>query len=483
MYLFTFILLAFGIFIYKQYLTYKNYPPGPINLPIIGSLYLIKKGEPQASLLELYKKYGKIYALNFGSVYTVVLGETEVIHEAFLKHSCVFMNRYVVPSLTAIGTKNIGCTNGVYWRKVREFVNKSFSRTKVRKFESDMDAEFSRMEQAIKDEIEDSNGMVSMRPFLKRFSHNIICNFLFLTHEPYKDSELKNDVKEFIDTYSILLSKIACGNPGDFIPFLRPFFKKDLEDIHELVQTLLKYTRKYVVEHKKSFDPNNPKDYVDLLMLELRNDPEKIIDEDFIENICVDLFVAGSETTASSLEWLIVYLSNYPETQERLYQELNQFYVSNGGRDPTFSEKNKFPYLNAVIKEGLRMSPPVPLGFPHECTEETKIAGYTIPKGAQVIGNIYSASLGPEHIWENPHTFNPQRFLDEPIPTQPPAFSCGPRHCPGTNLADDELFKVASRLFRTFKFERPTSDLIDESAEAPGSTLKPHQFKSKVLKR
>eukprot|EP01132_Coremiostelium_polycephalum_P003774 gene3774-4698_t len=436
-------------------------------------------GKPHLALDDLYNKYGKIYSIKFGSVFTVILSEPEVINEAFLKNSTAFINRYMTPSYEIVGgNRNIGFTNGVHWKKIRGFVNNSFKKSKIRQLETLMNYEYSRMTDALDLEIKKSNNIFCIRPLLKRLSFNIIFNFLFSSNIPYTDCDLSEDAKKYVDNAVALLGKLAGGSPADFIPLLKPFYgNSKLQEIQDLVDQLVAYSKPFIIQHQNTLDEN--KDFIDLLLIEIKNDPDKFASEDCIQRIALDLLVGGMDTTSSSLEWIILFLSNYPEFQDKLFIELNTNFRELG-RDPSTPEKGKFPLMNAIIKESWRRMPTVPLGIPHECSEDTEISGFVIPKGAQVVTNIYTASLNPK-LWDDPLTFDPMRFVARPN-SLPLIFSTGPRKCPGMDLASEELFLAATKIFRQYKFERPTENLLDETP-IMGITLEPTKYNSKITKR
>ena len=150
-----------------------------------------------------------------------------------------------------------------------------------------------------------------------------------------------------------------------------------------------------------------------------------------------DLFVAGTDTTSSTLEWAMAELLHNPEKLLKARVELLQTI----GKDKQVKESDitRLPFLQAVVKETFRLHPVVPFLIPHRVEEDRDIDGLTVPKNAQVLVNAWAIGRDP-NIWENPNSFVPERFLEldmdvkgqnfELIP-----FGAGRRICPGLPLA------------------------------------------------
>ncbi|EFA84150.1 transmembrane protein [Heterostelium album PN500] len=457
--------------------TRKIGPPGPFSFPIIGSLHLIANGQPQIGLHKLYQKYGPIFSMWLGSVYTVVLSEPEVINEAFTNQSDIFSDRHMNLSMHIVGdSNNIGFTNGDHWRKLRGIAAAALTKSKSRKMDTLICKQFENMASALKEEIKKGQP-IDMRPFLKMTAFNVMFSFLFSKEAPFNPEERSEEVHQILHNSVRMVNLMAAGNPGDYIPFLNYF--NNLRELRTVTNGIVEFARVNVKEHLQTIDRNNPRDFIDYLIIEYEadRDSDRILDYSCLERICIDLIVGGTDTGSTAIEWLILLLANNPEHQDMVYKELATNYVEDKSID--FSKKILFPITNSLIREGWRYRPTAPLGLPHKCTQNTTVGGYFIPKDSQVIINLYSASLS-EKIWSNPLIFDPTRFIESDKNTTPPiVFGNGPRRCVGSNLAEVEAFLLTANIFRTFKFVRPTDDLFSEKTNM-GVTLEPLPFKVKV---
>ncbi|KDN39026.1 hypothetical protein RSAG8_09062, partial [Rhizoctonia solani AG-8 WAC10335] len=165
--------------------------------------------------------------------------------------------------------------------------------------------------------------------------------------------------------------------------------------------------------------------------------------EDYIKHIAIALFGAGSDTTVSSLKTFVLAMLLFPECQAKAQDEIDR--VIGTSRLPTFEDKDHLPYVNNLVNEVMRWQPVTPLAVPHACTQDDAYRDYHIPKGAIVIGNVWSMSRNAE-VYKDPESFNPDRFHDPQIP-KIPAFGFGRRLCPGIHYAESSIFiTVASML-------------------------------------
>eukprot|EP01132_Coremiostelium_polycephalum_P005386 gene5386-6719_t len=364
------------------------------------------------ALHKLHIKYGSIYSMYFGSVFTVVLNGAETINEAFVKHPETFVNRYMTESVEIVGkNKGIIFANGEHWKKVKNIVNNSLTKSKIRNLDPLINQELDRLIVGINKELEKSeDNIVNLCPLMKRYTFNVMFYFLFSKFIPFDNDILSNELKEFLGKVDLIL-KLILENVSDFIPFLKPIYNQKKE-IERLINELNNFTKPFVLEQLKTLDIDNPRNLTDILLIEIKKDPKLTIDDFYIERICLDIIIAGSDTIGSGSCWILLFLCNYQDVQEELYQELSTNYKILG-REPSISDKNRYPLVNAIIKESARRSPTAPFGVPHECTETVEICGYTIPKGAQVLPNIYSSGLSP-YLFDDPWTFNPKRYVDNP---------------------------------------------------------------------
>lgn len=186
--------------------------------------------------------------------------------------------------------------------------------------------------------------------------------------------------------------------------------------------------------------------------------------------------MAGSETTSSSIEWAMTELLLKPETMAKAKAELAQ--VVGPNRKFEESDIDNCKYLQAVIKETLRLHPPIPFLVPRKAIHDTKFMGYNIPKNTQLFINVWAIGRDPE-CWEDPSCFQPERFLGSKIEYKGQhfeliPFGAGRRICAGIPLAHRMLHLVLGSLLHAFDWEidRDFGDDIRDNRERMGVTVR-----------
>ncbi|KAK7294958.1 hypothetical protein RJT34_17858 [Clitoria ternatea] len=172
-------------------------------------------------------------------------------------------------------------------------------------------------------------------------------------------------------------------------------------------------------------------------------------------HLFLDLFIAGVETTSSTVEWTMAELLRNPDKLAKAREELSQEI----GKDTKLEESHilKLPFLRAVLKETLRLHPPAPFLVPHKCDEVVNISGFKVPKNAQVLINVWAMGRDST-IWENPNVFMPERFLGPEIDYKGNdfrliPFGAGKRICPGLALAHRTMHLMVASLVHNFEWK------------------------------
>ncbi|KAM6938882.1 cytochrome P450 2J2-like [Lycodopsis pacificus] len=434
-----------------------SFPPGPRAFPIVGNIFTVDHKRTHESLTQLAGRYGDVYSLRFGQKWMVVLNGFEVLKEALVNQGDSLADR---PELALVEDINHGrgvvFSNGNIWKQQRRF---ALSTLKYFGFGKKS------LEPIILDEFAYCAKYFNShegKPFdphlvINNAVSNIICSLVFGHRFEYGDEKFMKLMKWFEDTLEIQAS-IWAQLYNSF-----PLLMRRLPGPHQTVQhignSVKDFIRVELKEHKQNWDPSDKRDYIDCYLKEIQMSKGQADDTFDEENlvVCVkDLFVAGSETTSTTLRWAFLFMVKYPEIQAKVQAEIDR--VIGQSRQPSMEDRINLPYTDAVIHEVQRMGNIVPLSLLHVTNRDIQLGGYTIPKGVTIIPNLTSV-LFDKNEWETPNTFNPGHFLNEEgkfvkraafIP-----FSAGKRLCLGENLARMELFLFFTSLLQHFNFSMP----------------------------
>ncbi|KAL2871204.1 cytochrome P450 [Aspergillus lucknowensis] len=226
---------------------------------------------------------------------------------------------------------------------------------------------------------------------------------------------------------------------------------------------------------------NYPDSYLSNLLEESRARTLTAEEQHVIKWTAGSLYAGGADTTVSAVSCFFLAMALYPEVQKNAQEELDR--VLGPNNLPTFEDRSRLPYIEAVVKESLRWHPVGPMGIPHTCTEDDTYDGYHIPKGSLIMTNIWNFTHD-EASYKDPEIFNPGRFLGESPELDPHtiAFGFGRRICPGRLLADSTIFLSIAQSLAVFDVRKDG----ENSARAeflPGVISHPVPFKLKITPR
>ncbi|XP_037110976.1 cytochrome P450 2F2-like [Syngnathus acus] len=463
----------------------KNFPPGPTILPILGNILSLSLENPLQDFERLRKAYGNVYSVYLGPRPAIIINGLQAMKEALVSKAIDFAGRpqdlYVNDTTNRKGV--ILADYGSSWKEHRRFALMTLRNFGLGK--NSMEERILGETEFIMNTLEKCTGStLSPQLMFHNASSNIICQVLFGRRYDYDDEFIKVIVRCFTEN-----AKLANGPWAmlyDSFPMIRSLplpFMKSFENVKKC-QNLAK---ELLAEHKRTRIPNEPRDFIDCYLDEMfkrSGDDDSSFSEDQLSMYALDLHFAGTDTTSNTLLTAFLYLMTHPDVQERCQQEIDE--VLNGEDKVCFDDRNKMPYVQAVIHEIQRIANTVPLSVFHCTTKNTELMGYSIPKGTMIIPNLTSV-LHEEGQWKSPHKFNPENFLnDQGEFVKPEAFmpfSAGPRMCLGEGLARMELFLITVTMLKKFKFIWPEDAGEPDFTPVYGVTLTPKPYRMKIQLR
>lgn len=455
-----------------------RYPPGPIKLPFLGCLPMIIYKGSEEYLMEMYRKYGDIVSLQLGNVRNIVINDYETIKE-FGVHPD-FQSR---PKSGIINDIMEGHglldSQGPKWKHQRIFVMQALRECGMGNLE--MHDKIGQELQNLVTEIASYEEQpVNLNILLRVSTCNIIFNLACNKKFDYKDPEF-NIKLEKLDQNIKLGGKLFFAI---LFPWLRIFLEKDIATVRSNVQAFLDMGRKFIDEHKKSLDVENPKDLIDLYLIEMN---KEVNDENFeyqstfserqLRTVISDLFAVGTETSSTTIMWGILYMIHYPDIQKKIQKEINS--VIGMERAPKLSDKINLPYTVATLQEIERLASVVPKALPRSNERSMQFKGYTFPAGTFININIHAVHRDPK-LWNDPDAFMPERFIDSNGKVHRPpyllAYGSGKRSCAGEALARMEVFLYFVKLLQKFSFEKEGENL-PELRSVSGLVRNPRFFR------
>ncbi|XP_024529635.1 flavonoid 3'-monooxygenase-like [Selaginella moellendorffii] len=444
--------VAFILFLVLSwsYRSFKNLPPGPWGLPLIGHLHLLAGKPPHRSLQSISRKYGPIVFLKMGMMPTVVISSQKIIKEVFTTHDIKFGSRpYMVLgdhfsyNYSGLGTSPYG----KYWKDTRKLCSMElFTAKSIDSFAWMRKEELSHALGEILKSFSNSKP-VEIRSLFSIFAFNNMSRIL-MSKRYFGEDEVDSDALEFKE---ILLSIVDLVINPSCISTLVPWYLRWLDwqiprykQIHAKQE---KFLRKIIDEHKET--TRECKDFLDIMLEFYGNNAQG---ETHVKANLLEMLMAGTDATATTSEWIMALVMHNPRVLIKLREELDRVV----GSDQMVQESDipKLDYLQLVLKETLRMYPPGVLLFPRMATQEATIAGYTVPKGTTLLVNVWAVHMDSA-VWENPTQFYPERFLGSSIDFKGQnfellPFGSGRRMCPGMPLGLRTLELLVANLIHGF---------------------------------
>ncbi|CAO2037449.1 unnamed protein product [Urochloa humidicola] len=446
-------------------------PPGPWALPIIGHLHhLAAGGLPHRALRDLARRHGPhLMSLRFGELPVMVASSPAAAREIMRTHDATFASRPMSPmqELAYQGADGvIFAPYGEGWRQPRKICAlELLSARRVSSFRAVREDEAGRLLRSVASAAA-AGSPVNLSEVVAAFVADSTVRAIIGSRFDRRDEYLR------------MLQEGLKIVPGMTLPDLFPssrlarLVSRAPAQIERHRNGMLEFIDDIIAEHRERRKSGEDGGYDDqeedlldvLLRLQKEVGSQYPLTTENIKTVMLDMFGAGSETSATTLQWAMAELMRNPRVMRNAQGEVRRVLAGDG--KVTEDKLAGLHYLQLVIKETLRLHPPAPLLLPRKCGSPCRVLGYDVPEGTMVIVNAWAIGRDPAH-WEEPDEFMPERFKDggrdfrgmdfEFIP-----FGAGRRMCPGMafGLAHIEL-ALAALLFH-FDWELPGGMAAEE---------------------
>ncbi|KAJ9169337.1 hypothetical protein P3X46_017541 [Hevea brasiliensis] len=420
---------------------------GPTGWPILGIL-------PQMGSLAHRKLAAMASSLGATRLMAFSLGTTRVIissHPETAKEilsGSAFSDRPIKESARLLMFERaIGfAPSGNYWRNLRRIAaNYMFSPRRISALEPLRQRLADEMAVEVRKEMEEK-GIVMLRGIFQKGSvSNVLESVFGISYSCSEKELLSTMVKEGYEL-------ITMFNLEDYFPIKFLDFYGVKRRCYELAGKVKSVLGEIVRERKAAEDLNSGSDFLSALLS--LPEQEQLSESDMVP-VLWEMIFRGTDTVAILLEWIMARIVMHQEIQAKAQQELDTCIGFN--RQVQDSDIPNLPYLQAIVKEVLRMHPPGPLlSWARLAVEDVHVDKVFIPAGTTAMVNMWAITHDPS-IWKNPWEFNPNRFLKEDVPIMGSdlrlaPFGSGRRVCPGKALGLATVHLWLGRLLHRYKW-------------------------------
>lgn len=425
---------------------------------------------PFPVLQENLKLHGPIYGASAPGGKVIITHEPAYIQHVLQKNHRNYTKSDVQLKVLAsqLG-KGLLTIDGDHWLKQRRLIQPGFHRQKLAALVDIMNQESA----AFVNEWEARGGAFKQEIVdeMMKITFRIVAKSLFSSG--MEDEQLSRISQVIGELQYYIITQVRR-------PFLIPFWKltgkvKKYDELHDEVHEVMVQLIKDRIDSGEQHD-----DLLDMLINSRYEDTGEAMSAEQIKDEGIIIFVAGHETTANAMSWMLYLLAQHPEVVDKVLAEIDSVL---GGDNPDFARLPQLQYTQQVIQESMRMYPPA-WAVDRVALGDDQLGEYHIPKGSILLLYIHGAHNNPQY-WEGPERFDPDRFAPDKVKQQTKysylPFGGGPRLCIGNNFAMMEMKVLLVHLLRKFKFEL----LPDQKIEMmPMVTLRPrHGIKFTISPR
>ncbi|XP_010530501.1 PREDICTED: cytochrome P450 705A5-like [Tarenaya hassleriana] len=412
-------------------------PPSPPALPVIGHLHLLLSIPWFKSFQKLSSKYGPFLHLRLCNTSIVLVSSASVANEIFKTQDVNFSDRnhgVTENSLLFSDSGFLLAPYGAYWKFMKKVaISELLGRQYLERTREIRGEELDRFYVTLLEKAKRGEPFDVVNEMTKLSSNGL--SRMLMGRKMSEENGEAEQVKDLVVKSFGLMRKL-------FLAYgLRPlkkigisFFEREIREVSQKFDELLE---KILREHEEN--PNREqKDTMDLLLEAYHDENAQYkISRDQMKSFLADILIGGIDSSARSTEWIMAELINHPNILKKVRDEIES--VVGKDRKLRESDVSSLPYLQAVVKEGLRLHPPGLLVF-RKCREWCKIRGFDVPENTPVVINNYGIMRDP-NSWENPDEFRPERFFGSSAEENREqsfkflVFGGGRRACPGEKLA------------------------------------------------
>ncbi|KAF7838259.1 cytochrome P450 71A1-like [Senna tora] len=455
----------------------SNVPPSPPRLPLIGNLHQVGS-LPHRSLQTLSRKYGPLMLLHLGQTPTLVVSSSEIAKEITKAHDVVFSNRPLATGskIFFYQGKDVGFSPyGEEWRQKRKIcVLELLSLKRVQSFQFIREEEVAELVHNIRQKCGGGGSVVNLTQMMIETTNNIVLRCIL-----GQKFDAPNGSASFGNVARKVMGQIVAFSVADFFPSLGwidvvtgliPKLKATLGELDAIFDDVIAQHKSL----KRNIESEQKKDFVDIMLQIQENGmPDCDLTNDHIKGILMDMFLGGSDTSSTAMEWAMAELMRNPTEMRKVQEEVRR--VVGHKSKVEENDVKQMKYLGCVVKETLRLHPSLPLLVPRETRSSVKLCGYDIPSKTSVLVNAWAIQRDPQ-VWERAEEFIPGRFEDSEIDFKGQdfgyiPFGSGRKGCPGASFGVPMIELVLANVLYWFDWKLPSTAQDVDMNEAYGLSV------------
>ncbi|KAL7324075.1 hypothetical protein PS15p_210644 [Mucor circinelloides] len=476
-------------------------PRAPGYIPVIGHLLQLVKPVP---IQQLFYKWsleaGPIFTCYFGNQRWIVLSSVEMIRDLIVDRGTIYSSRNLPDTLVhdfMQGDEGGGFAffpYGASWRRLRRIAHGGLIKNKIDEYQPILDDRrtvlLSHLYNLSNDKSNLSGQGVRLSNLIEHYTMTSILAIAFGDMCNYQPGD-----PVLHKAFTITERAASTISPSDqireFFPILKTIWPVKRAKYIQVRNELIEFYGNLLEQSKAKMEKNSD-DVPDCFVKEIMKLNE--LTDLQIMNF-VGIFVgAGSDTSTSTLEWMLAYLANHPEVQDKAFQEIKD--AIGLERLPGAQDEPMLPYLQCIIMETLRLRPPAPIAIPHATSKDDVYKNWLIPKDTVVVMNLFAVHQD-EDKYPDANAFRPERHMSYVLSSQERkvftqsiedrphlSFSTGRRVCVGIHLAERSLYMASSMLLASFRFETIGAPIdVDIPKDVRAATWSPSTYNLRLVPR
>ena len=446
-------------------------PPGPHSTWKKIKMLLSRRKDPIQFYHDTFQTYGDLVYLKFGKLRFLMLNDPDAIEEVLQTDAKNYVKSVSYERFRLVFGNGLLISTGEIWRKQRLLMASAFTTKSIERMHPLIMEETRAMMKSWKDSTK-----LDLAEEMNLVTLQIISKSMLDQLDEEETKIIRSSVQEILrylqTSYHHILMMILSIVPvkdkiGSAIKLERflplPITRRFFKSIH-LIDTLV-HT---IIEKRRHLNANE--NLLDQMIKATDGEGQGKMSNQQLRDEVVNILLAGHETTSNALSWTFHQILKYPEIHQKMKEEIQRVVKNDIA---TYEELNQLTYTQAVFKESMRLFPPF-WRVSRMSIKDTKVKGYDIPAGTNVIAGIYTIQRDSRY-WKDALEFKPERFMGKDPETHRFAyipFGAGPRICIGVSLAMTEAITIIASVIKNYEL---TKDFKDDPTLLLSITMQPKE--------